>query len=90
MYDNRQGMGMRNTSVHQGQGQGDDQIGIMTHAENIYSNNPGEARGDNPYDQPHAIPRSKMGYSQSGIYDNPSQIGEKCLKVNTINVSVCL
>ena len=78
MYDNRQGMGMRNSSIHQGQAQGDDRIGITSHTENIYSNNPGEERGDNPYDDPHAISRSKMGYSQAGIYDNPSQIGEMC------------
>lgn len=76
VYDNRQGMGMRNSSIHQGQAQGDDQIGITSRMENIYSNNPGEERGDNPYDDPHAISRSKMGYSQAGIYDNPSQIGE--------------
>ena len=75
VYDNRQGMGMRNTSVHQGQAQGGDRIGITTCPENIYSNNPGEERGNNPYDDPRAISQSKMGYSQAGIYDNPSQIG---------------
>lgn len=76
MYDNRQGMGMRNTSIHQGQGQADNRIGITTHEENVYSNNPGEERGNNPYDDPRAISQPKMGYSQGGIYDNPSQIGE--------------
>lgn len=77
MYDNKQGMGMRNTTIHQGQAQGSDQIGITTRPENIYSIDPGEERGDNPYDDPHTMLQSKMGYSQAGIYDNPSQIGEK-------------
>ena len=72
MYDNKQGMGIRNSSIHQGQAEGEDRIGIATRTENLYSNNPGEERGDNP----HAVSRSKMGYSQAGIYDNPSKLGK--------------
>lgn len=87
VYDNRQGMRMRNTSIHQGLAQGDNEIGITTRVENIYFNDPGEARGGNPYDDPHAILQTKMGFSQDGIYDNPSQIGEVyVLEINTINV----
>jgi len=82
VYDNREGAGLKNRSVHQGQRQGDDTIGIMSCEENIYSNNPGEARGDNPYDDPHALGRSKMGFSKDGVYDNPSQIGKKATTYN--------
>jgi len=79
IYDNREGAGLKSRSVHQGRGQGDDTIGIMTREENIYSNNPGEERGDNPYDDPHALARSKMGFSEDGVYDNPSQLGIRLL-----------
>lgn len=90
VYDNRQGMGMRSTSVHQGQAQGSDRIGIITRPENIYSNNPGEERGNNPYDDPRAISRSKMGFSQAGIYDNPAQLGEVCWKTDVIMHVSCV
>ena len=46
MYGYLHGLGMRDSSIHQGQAQGDNRIGFTTPAGNT-SNHLGEVRGDN-------------------------------------------